>query len=229
MSSDVKDPAKESGNPDRTDEARQSAADRASARGADASESRTEADAGTPATGEEVAAEADTATTESAETAVDPLEQALARIQELEDQSLRSSAEAQNVRRRAALDVANARKFALERFAQSLLPIVDSLEKAVEVGAGEDASGPLAEGVGISLRMFLDVLAKENITQVDPLGEPFDPQLHEAMTLVDNPEVEPNSVVSVLQKGFVLHGRLVRPAMVVVSRPASQPATDQQP
>jgi molecular chaperone GrpE len=146
-----------------------------------------------------------------------------AEVAALKDQLLRLQAEAENVRRRAQRDVENAHKFALEKFCGELLPVIDSLEKAVEVarqgGQGEGADvGAIAEGVELSLRMFLGVMAKAGIEQVNPVGEPFDPQRHEAMAMVPSPHAEPNSVLDVMQKGYLLNGRLVRAAMVVVSK-----------
>jgi molecular chaperone GrpE len=149
-------------------------------------------------------------------------------IAALKDQALRGQAEAENVRRRAARDVENAHKFALEKFAADLLPVIDSLEKAVESARqgteGADASASaiaaeaIAEGVELSLKLFLDVLEKAGVSRIHPVGEPFDPQLHEAMAMVENPDAEPNSVLDVMQAGYSLNGRLVRAAMVVVSK-----------
>ncbi|MCE8017466.1 nucleotide exchange factor GrpE [Halomonas sp. MCCC 1A17488] len=147
---------------------------------------------------------------------VEELEQSLA---EAKDQALRAAAEAQNVRRRAEQEAEKARKFALERFVKELLPVVDSLEKALEA-MGDDASEAHREGVAMTLKMQQDVLAKFGVERLDPAGEPFDPQYHEAMAMVPNPELEPNSVMEVVQKGYTLNGRLVRPAMVVVSQAA---------
>ncbi len=147
---------------------------------------------------------------------VEELEQILA---EAKDQALRAAAEAQNVRRRAEQEAEKARKFALERFVKELLPVVDSLEKALDA-MGEDASDAHREGVAMTLKMQQDVLAKFGVETVEPAGEPFDPQFHEAMAMVPNPELEPNSVMEVIQKGYLLNGRLVRPAMVVVSQAA---------
>ncbi|MDI4636541.1 MULTISPECIES: nucleotide exchange factor GrpE [Halomonadaceae] len=141
-------------------------------------------------------------------------------LKEAKDQQLRAAAEAQNVRRRAEQDVDKARKFALEKFVKELLPVIDSLEKALE--AMEDgASEAHREGVSMTLKMQQDVLGKFGVETVDPQGEPFDPQFHEALTMVPSPDVEPNSVIEVMQKGYLLNGRLVRPAMVVVSQAAS--------
>ncbi len=114
-----------------------------------------------------------------------------------------------------------ARKFALEQFARELLPVVDNLERAVEAAGGDDeAVKPIAEGVDLTLKSFLGALKKFNIEAVDPQGEPFDPNLHQAMSMVENNEVEPNSVIAVMQKGYTLNGRLLRPAMVMVSKAA---------
>jgi len=133
------------------------------------------------------------------------------------DMALRSEAEMQNLRRRAERDVEQAHKFALERFVQNLLPVIDSLEKAVEAGA-ETEGDPVIEGVRLCLKMFMDVLGKEKVETLDPVGEPFDPQVHEAISMIENPEVESGSVVIVIQKGYRLNERLVRPAMVIVSK-----------
>jgi molecular chaperone GrpE len=135
------------------------------------------------------------------------------------DAVLRAQADAQNVTRRAAQDVEKARKFALERFCGELLPVVDNLERALETTAGDnEIVRPIAEGVQLTLKSFQDALKKFQIEAVDPVGEPFDPQLHQAMSLVENKDVEPNTVIAVMQKGYTLNGRLVRPAMVMVSK-----------
>jgi molecular chaperone GrpE len=137
------------------------------------------------------------------------------------DAALRSQADAQNVKRRAEQDVEKARKFALEQFAKELLPVVDNLERALEAAGGDEAEvKPIAEGVDLTLKSFLGALGKFNIEAVDPEGEPFDPNLHQAMSMVENNEVEPNSVIAVMQKGYTLNGRLLRPAMVMVSKAA---------
>lgn len=146
---------------------------------------------------------------------VEELEQALA---EAKDQSIRAAAEAQNARRRAEQDADKAKKFALEKFVKELLPVVDSLEKGLE--SMQEVDETHREGVSMTLRMQLDVLSKFGVKQLEPQGEPFDPQFHEAMTMVPNPELEPNTVMDVMQKGYTLNGRLIRPAMVVVSKAA---------
>ena len=138
------------------------------------------------------------------------------------DVALRAEAEMENVRRRATRDVENAHKFGQEKLIQNLLPVVDSLEKAIEaaeqVGAEDAASKAILEGVGLCLKMQLDVLTKQGLVCIDPHGEPFDPNKHQAISMVENPDVEPNSVVTVIQKGYTLNDRLVRPAMVMVSK-----------
>ena len=152
----------------------------------------------------------------SAEEQIERLEEELAIAK---DAVLRAQADSQNVTRRAEQDVEKARKFALERFCGELLPVVDNLERALEAAVGDDdIVKPIAEGVELTLKSFHDALKKFHIAVVDPAGEPFDPQLHQAMSMVENGEVEPNTVIAVMQKGYTLNGRLVRPAMVMVSK-----------
>jgi molecular chaperone GrpE len=135
------------------------------------------------------------------------------------DAALRAQADAQNVKRRAEQDVERARKFALERFSGDLLPVADNLERALEAASGGDElSKSISEGVELTLKTLLDAMKKHNVEVLDPVGEPFDPQLHQAMTMVENPDVEPNTVTAVMQKGYTLNGRLIRPAMVMVSK-----------
>ncbi len=153
------------------------------------------------------------------------LEEVVAQLQEdlagARDAALRAQADAQNVQRRAEQDVEKARKFALERFVGELLPVVDNLERALEAATGgDDGVKPIAEGVELTLKSLIDVMGKFNVAVVDPEGEPFDPNLHQAMSMVENPEVEPNTVIAVMQKGYTLNERLVRPAMVMVSKAA---------
>jgi len=153
------------------------------------------------------------------------LEEVVAQLQvdaaEARDAALRAQADAQNVKRRAEQDVEKARKFALEQFCKELLPVIDNLERALEAAPeGEQAVRPITEGVELTLKSFTDALKKFHIEVVDPVGEPFDPQLHQAMSMVENPDVEPNTVTLVMQKGYTLNGRLVRPAMVMVSKAA---------
>ena len=155
-----------------------------------------------------------------------------AQVQQFQEQMLRSQAEMQNVRRRAEIDVEKAHKFALEKFVKELLPVADSLEKALESTEGQEESGKLVasirEGVEMTLSLFMASLKKFNVEQVNPVGEPFDPRQHEAMSMVPAPDAEPNSVVAVVQKGYLLNGRVVRPAMVVVAKTEDAPKIDEQ-
>lgn len=162
---------------------------------------------------EQSAAEGDIATLQAQ---IEQLQQQLA---DAKDQTLRTAAEAQNVRRRAEKDVENAHKYALEKFANAILPVSDNLERALEsADRSNEALKSLLEGVDLTHRSLLDALKKCQIEQIDPLGAPFDPQFHEAVSMVDNPAAEPNSVLHVMQKGFTLSGRLLRAAMVVVAK-----------
>lgn len=147
------------------------------------------------------------------------IEKLQAELTEIKEQSLRVAAEAQNQRRRAERDVENAHKFALEKFANALLPVADNLERSLEAADRDnEALKPLLDGVELTHKGLIDTLAKFNVEQLNPVGEPFDPQVHQAMTMLDNPNVEPNTVLFVMQKGFTLNGRLLRPAMVAVSK-----------
>jgi len=137
-------------------------------------------------------------------------------LAKVKDQLLRTVAEMENVRRRAQRDVENAHKYAVEKLLGDLLPVVDSLEKAEDAAKSTDNTESMAEGIGLSLKLFVGILEKAGVILVDPLGEPFDPQLHEAMAMVPNPDAEPNSVMDVMQRGYTLNGRLVRAAKVVV-------------
>ena len=147
------------------------------------------------------------------------LEQLREELAQARDAMLRAEADARNTRRRAEQDVEKARRFALERFSGELLSVVDNLERALL--AAEQQAGDLkviAEGVDLTLKGLLDVFGRFNIAVLEPEGAPFDPQLHQAMSMVENPDVEPNTVLQVVQKGYTLNGRLIRPAMVVVSK-----------
>jgi molecular chaperone GrpE len=144
------------------------------------------------------------------------LEQALV---EARESVLRAQADAIYAQRRAEKEVEKARKFALEGFSKEVLVVADNLERALSLVNPEDeAIKSIVEGIELTLKSFGDVLAKFNIEAVDPHGEPFDPQLHQAMSMVPNPEVDPNTVIAVMQKGYTLNGRLIRPAMVMVSK-----------
>ncbi|MFL2525877.1 MAG: nucleotide exchange factor GrpE [Candidatus Azotimanducaceae bacterium] len=137
-------------------------------------------------------------------------------IAALKDQLLRRAAEFENVKRRSARDVENAHKFGAEKLISDLLPVVDSLEKALELAAETQGAEAMTEGINLSVKMFLDVLEKNGLSVVDPLGEPFDPSLQEALAAVPNEDAEPNTVMEVIQKGYSLNDRLVRAAKVVV-------------
>ena len=153
----------------------------------------------------------------------DPLAAAEAKATENWDRYLRAAAELENVRKRASRDVEKARKFALESFGKELLAVRDSLEMGIEAADAADA-GALLEGKQATLKLLATTLERFGIEQVDPLGEPFDPEFHEAMTMQPAPDAEPGSVLTVVQKGYTLNGRLLRPAMVVVA--AEQPASN---
>jgi molecular chaperone GrpE len=129
---------------------------------------------------------------------------------------LRTKAEMENLRRRTQKDLENAHKYGIEKFVNELLPIMDSMELGLSV---EDASvESIKEGMGLTVNMVSQMFEKFNIEAVNPVNEKFDPELHQAMTMQPTDEVEPNTVISVMQKGYLLNGRLVRPAMVLVSK-----------
>jgi molecular chaperone GrpE len=144
------------------------------------------------------------------------LAEAQAKLAELNENFLRAKAETENVRRRAAEDVAKARKFAIESFAEHLLPVVDSLEAALADTSGDAAK--LREGVELTLRQLSSAMEKGRVAAVNPVGEKFDPHRHQAISMVPA-EQEPNTVVSVLQKGYVIADRVLRPALVTVAQP----------
>lgn len=136
-----------------------------------------------------------------------------------QEQVLRASAELQNIRRRAEQDIEKAHKFALEKFVGDMLPVADNLERSIEAAKGDTVNfETVLEGVELTLKALLDGLKRHKVEAIDPHGEPFDPQLHQAMSMVPDPNVEPNTVINVFQRGYTLNGRLVRPAMVVVSK-----------
>ena len=144
------------------------------------------------------------------------LEAAEATAAELRDQHLRAVAELDNQRKRAAREIDNARQFGIERFASELLAVVDSLEMGLEAGA-EASADALLEGSQATLRLLQTGLQKFGIEVVDPAGEPFNPELHEAMTMQPSDTAEPGSVLAVIQRGYTLNGRLLRPARVEVA------------
>lgn len=170
----------------------------------------------------------DTPEAEAKETAADTdprgeltalLEDARAKADEHWDQLLRTRAELENIKRRHERELENAHKFALDAFVRELLGVRDSLELGHDA-AQDDATDvtKLREGTELTLKLLTDVMSKFGVEQVDPQDEPFDPELHQAMTTQPRADVEPNTVVGVVQKGYTLNGRLVRPALVMVSQ-----------
>ncbi|NVK23184.1 MAG: nucleotide exchange factor GrpE [Kangiellaceae bacterium] len=146
------------------------------------------------------------------------LEEAEAKAAENMDLALRTKAEAENIRRRSENEVSNARKYAIEKFAAELLAVVDSIEQGLQSSSESEEAQAIQEGMQLTLNMTLSTLEKFGVEQLNPLGEVFDPQLHEAMTMVPSPEHESNTVMDVFQKGYSLNGRLIRPARVVVAQ-----------
>jgi len=157
------------------------------------------------------------------EAGIDPeqaLEAALEQLQNAKDDLLRVQAEMQNLRRRTEQDIEKAHKYGQEKLSIELLAVMDNLERSQEAASNseDEAIKAIREGVDLTLKGFADCFTKFNIEVVDPLGEPFDPQLHQAMSIQENTETEPNTVIAVMQKGYTLHGRVIRPAMVMVSK-----------
>ena len=144
------------------------------------------------------------------------MQRAIARADEYQDQFLRAKAEAENIRRRGQEDVSKAYKFAIESFAEALVPVADSLEKALQ----SDAAAPEAmrEGVELTYKQLLAAFAKGNLKEIDPAGQKFDPHFHQAIATVPADGVPPNHVVSVLQKGWTIADRVLRPALVTVAQ-----------
>ena len=152
------------------------------------------------------------------------LENALAEVEEKNNKYLRLATESENLRKRTVREVEQAHKYAIEQFAGELLAVVDSLEMGVEAGASATAEA-LLEGSQATLNLLAGALSKSGVEQLDPVGEPFDPSLHEAMTMQPSDTAEPGSVLTVVQKGYELNGRLLRPARVIVAtEPAEKPA-----
>ncbi len=157
------------------------------------------------------------------------LEDARSKADEHWDQLMRTRAELDNLRKRNQRDLENAHKFALERFSQELLQVWDSLELGHQAAQDEQVDvQKLREGTELTLKLLGDVMNKHGVEQVDPQGEPFNPEFHQAMTLQERDDVPPNTVVAVMQKGYLLNGRLLRPAMVMVSKAAAAPSVDEK-
>ena len=143
------------------------------------------------------------------------------KVEENRELALRTQAEMENLRRRTEKEVQDARKFALERFAKDLLVVLDSLELGIQAAAGDSPEvAKLREGSELTLKQFLSVLEKFNVSPIDALGQKFNPELHQAMAMEPNAEVEPNTVLRVFQKGYTLNDRLLRPTMVVIAQKA---------
>lgn len=174
-----------------------------------------------PLEGDATSAEGGEGHTNETAHADDAVAAAEAKAAENWERYLRAAAELENVRKRAARDVEKARKFALEEFGRELLGVRDSLEMGIQAGANADA-GALLEGKEATLKLLRTTMERFGIEEIDPQGEPFDPELHEAMTMQPSAEVEPGSVLNVVQKGYQLNGRLLRPAMVVVAAEATE-------
>ena len=171
---------------------------------------------------EVIASEANEALVDENDAATDELSELQAKAEENWDKYLRTAAELENVRKRAARDVEHAHKFALERFSADLLSVCDSLEMALAAEGGPSIES-LKEGSEATLKLLLGTLQRFGIEELDPHGEPFDPNHHEAISMQPSDDVEPGSVVTVFQKGYALNGRLLRPARVVV---ASEPVDE---
>ena len=164
----------------------------------------------------------------SLEQALEKLAQAELAAQKAHDDLLRVQAEMQNLRRRTEQDIEKAHKYGQEKFSAELLSVMDNLERALDAASAHEneAVKAIYDGVDLTLKSFSDCFTKFNIEAVDPLGEPFDPALHQAMSMQENPDVEPNTIIAVMQKGYTLHGRVIRPAMVMVAK-GSSPKIDE--
>ena len=178
-----------------------------------------EEEAAVPESGNSPAEELDTAADKEQADLHALLEDARGKADEHWDQCLRLQADMDNLRKRAERDVASAHKFALERFATELLPVRDSLELGLAAFAAEGADPEkLREGVELTLQMLSNAMGKFEIREVNPQDEQFNPDFHQAMSLQERDDVEPNTVVTVVQKGYLLNERLLRPALVIVSK-----------
>ncbi|EHW0636240.1 nucleotide exchange factor GrpE [Vibrio vulnificus] len=142
-----------------------------------------------------------------------------ARVKEQQDSVLRAKAEVENMRRRTEQEIDKARKYALNRFAEELLPVIDNLERAIQAADAEsEAVKPLLEGVELTHKTFVDVVSKFGLKELNPEGQPFNPEWHQAMSIQESPDHESNTVMFVMQKGYELNGRVIRPAMVMVAK-----------
>ncbi|MDF1757664.1 MAG: nucleotide exchange factor GrpE [Legionellaceae bacterium] len=133
------------------------------------------------------------------------------------EKATRAVAELENVRRRSEREVTNAHKYGLEKIIDGLLPVIDSLEQALQL-ADKDENASMHEGLSLTMKLFLDVLTKYKVEQVDPIGEIFNPELHEAMSMQESPDAKANTILVVFQKGYKLNERVIRPARVIVAK-----------
>lgn len=163
--------------------------------------------------------EAEAAAADAVESEGPTLEELQAKADENWDRYLRAAAETENVRKRATRDVEHARKYALEAFAKEMLAVRDTFEMGIDAAESADVAS-LVEGNKATLKLLTATLERFGISEVDPVGEPFDPELHEAISMQPSADAEPGSVLVVAQKGYALNGRLLRPAMVVVAAEA---------
>lgn len=139
-------------------------------------------------------------------------------VQESLDKAIRAQAELDNMRKRTLRDIENAHKYALDKFANELLPVIDSLELGIGAADTAEEQDTLKEGMRLTLKMFRDVMEKFGIREVASQGEKFDPEKHEAVSMQELEGAVPGTVATVLQKGYILNGRLIRPAMVIVAK-----------
>ncbi|EIC29806.1 nucleotide exchange factor GrpE [Methylomicrobium album] len=155
------------------------------------------------------------------------LDDAERKAQESRDKAVRTVAEMENLRKRTQRDIESARKYALENFAKALLPVMDSLVLGLQAATGDSPEvQKFREGTELTLKQLEAVFNKFNIETVDPLGQPFNAEQHQAMMMQEIEGAEPNTVVNVFQKGYTLNGRLLRPAMVVVAKAPQKPSQD---
>jgi len=147
------------------------------------------------------------------------LAEAEAQAKDSEDKVLRAHAEMENIRRRSERELENAHKYGMEKFATELLPVIDSLELGLIAASAEGADvDKLREGMDLTVKMLVSAFEKFGINPVHPIDETFDPDFHQAMTMIEHPDKDPNTVLDVMQKGYTIKERLIRPAMVVVSK-----------
>ncbi|WWP01843.1 MAG: nucleotide exchange factor GrpE [Candidatus Dasytiphilus stammeri] len=152
------------------------------------------------------------------------LEMQLSEIKKIERENLlRLQAELENLRRRTCLDIEKAHKFALEKFVSELLPVIDNLERALEIAdQSKTELDVMIEGIKLTLKILLDAMSKFGVEVVNKIHVPFNPDLHQAMSIQETQEIAPNYIIAVMQRGYTLNGRLLRPAMVIVSKVKSE-------